>query len=223
MKRAKIAILLMACLLLASCAEPTEPIDIGVRETITSEPYPEMSYNGTPIKLKEVKLIQTMTESTRYYQPMLILHFDFSQVEDYQKNRMFETDLGLMAHTEVLSMMMREFEVEAEYNSEQNEVKFKDIPLITHYTDGDEVVYIFYDYESKLRNDLSDIELEFDVNIIQDEKYQKKYQKSYLEYRKTNSYTYRLENLPIQDESVVTQTETDMFAKAVDRITSKPY
>lgn len=208
-----IPLLLIACMLLSSCGTP-EPIDTGIKETITAEPYPEMLYNGTPIKLKEAKLIQILDESVRYYHPMLILHFDFSQVEEYQKNRMFKTDMSLPIAVETHRTNMKEFDVDVEFNSPKNEIKYKNMSLITFYTDGDEVVYIFYEYSGKMANDLLDIELEFIVDIVQDEKYQTKDG----EYRKVNTYTYELEDLPIQDESVITQTEADMFSKGIKNI-----
>lgn len=212
MKKRIVALLLCGLLAVSGCGTTTTQTstsDYLQNVSVTSLPYPEMRYNDAVISVKDISLFQGYSEESYRYNPYVIVTLDISNLSEQQITHMTTADISRN------SLDLYDVSVDVDYDSESNNISFSTMPLINHYIDGSDYVWIFYDYTVKARNDFSDMEPIISVKIIQDEMKGK----SHVE----NTYKYRINesnseiSLDVKSDSELTETQVEMFIKGANK------
>lgn len=212
MKKMMIAALCCA-VMLSGCGSGsnTGPENGKISVQVDSIPF-TMNYNGSEIEVKRIELYQTENTEKYVWHPQLIIHIDTSKLTEKQLFLLTNSQ-GIPDKVDML--------VDADYTSEQNDIKYQDMRLITNYTDSEnnELVYIFYEYNALAKKDLSDITADVVITLTQDETYEKNGHS----YNKENEYVCHInkdENIhrDARSSDELTDVERTMFEKGLARI-----
>ena len=130
------------------------------KEDISDLPYPTMYYNDVPLELKSISLYQSYDSEDYTYTPYCVVRIDASEASEEDLHYLCNPDLGQSRYAYM--------QVDCYYTSESNKISFDRMPSISHYQDGDDVVYLFYDYmQSDAIHSLEDMDVDVDIEIIQ--------------------------------------------------------
>lgn len=211
----KSLILAVMILSLAGCGTQTEPIDRGVTEYIKDASYPDMHYNGKALKINDIKIYQRHDTDNFKYLPYCVVRIDLSNLT--------EEDIHYLTTADHTANRMVQLLTTVEYSSEANEISDDRMPNIVNYTDQEtnERVYIYYDYECGAKKPLDDIAVDYEVEIVQDEKYEENGRSE----NKRNKYYYTINDdsenvIDIRDISEMPESEHEMFEEGLARMAS---
>lgn len=162
----KIIAIAICGLLLSGCSSPPQKhpdgqtVKQGESITVTALPYPELKYNDKVLKINDIRIYQSYSEKDYYYNPYLIIRFDKSDLSDEDLHYLCTGDLSQSRYAYM--------SITPYYYSESNDIRTERISEITRYTDGDELVYAYYDYKQREAiHPLDDISFSIDIDIIQ--------------------------------------------------------
>lgn len=218
----RILILALACILLSGCsgtnsASAPAQEDTTERITATSLPYPDLKYNDKVLKIKDISLYQSYSEKKYVYNPYLIIRFDRSELTDEDIHYLCDGDLAQSRYAYL--------HIDCNYSSESNDIKKDSMNQIIRYTDGNDLVYSFYDYEQNMaQNTFDDITIQLNIDIIQsDGKIIKMYDdcgKNYYHITINGDSEIKIE---VKDESEIPKSENDMLEKGFGKIIQRGF
>lgn len=184
---------------------------------VSSLPYPDLHYNDKVLKIKDITLYQAHDDEKFLYHPYCIVRFDASD--------MTEEDLHYLGEGDISQSRYAYLNVDCEYTSPSNEIEDDDMDSITHYIDGSDVVYTFYDYsQSFAQHSLEDMYVEVDIDIIQSGG---KIIKMYEEMPK-NFYDIKINGdsdikIEVKDDSQIPESENNMMEKGFASIINRGF
>ncbi len=130
------------------------------KEDISDLPYPTMYYNDVPLELKSINLYQSYDTEDYKYNPYCVVRIDASKASDEDIHYLCNADLGQSRDPYM--------EIDCYYTSESNSIKLERMNLVSRYKDGNDLVYLFYDYmQSDAIHSLEDMDVDVDIEIIQ--------------------------------------------------------
>ena len=217
--------ILMVCgiIALSGCGKTQQQTNSGdtIAETdnltVTALPYPDMKYNDKVIKINDIRLYQSYSEKKYHYNPYLIIRMD--------KTNLSDEDLHYLCNGDLAQSRYAYMSIVPYYSSESNKLTSERMSLIKKYTDGDELVYAFYDYEQRdAIHPLDDIEINLDIDIIQSNgelvKMTDKSVKNYYRIKINGESEIKIE---VKDESEIPKVENDMLEKGFAEIINRGF
>jgi hypothetical protein len=215
-----IVLTLIAALTITGCETTRDQLERqgSKKENISDLPYPTMYYNDVPLELKSIDLYQSYDDSDYQYNPYCVVRIDASKASDEDIHYLCTADLG----------QSRDFymKVKCYYTSEANKIRSDNMDYISRYRDGNDLVYMFYDYsQSDAIHSLEDMEVDVVIEIIQ----------SHGELVKmadmtATKYTYDINingtsniKLEVKDDTEIPSSENTMFEKGFGEIIQRGF
>lgn len=158
------ALVIIAIVCLTGCETTRDQIErqesLNKKFDVSDLPYPTMHYNDIPLELKSISLYQSYDSEDYKYNPYCVVRIDASKASDEDIYYLGNPDLGQSRYAYM--------QVDCYYSSESNKISSERMNSISHYKDGNELVYLFYDYmQEEAIHSLEDMTVDVDIEIVQ--------------------------------------------------------
>lgn len=133
-------------------------------------PFDNIKYNDESFSLKSLSAYVGKSESGYGYHPYIVAEFDLSALSEDAYYWMMK-DWGQHDYFGISSELTQTFGSMVYIDSEQNNLSHESLEKLKSWEEGKTVYYIFY-LPDEYKNDFSDMEISFSVNVTQDETYE---------------------------------------------------
>lgn len=138
--------------------------------SVNKIPFDNIRYNDEAFSLKSLNAYIGKSESGHGYHPYIVAEFDLSTLSEDGYYWIMK-DWGKYDYPGISSEIVQTFGVNVYIDSEQNNLNSEPLEKLKAWTEDKIVYYVFY-LTDENKNNFSDMEISFHVNVEQDETYE---------------------------------------------------